>query len=861
MDWDKVQLDKQVQLHGHTHYSNTGGFRDSVIKPSDAMKYVASLGQKAIAFTEHEQMGGHIKYLDACEELKSKGELPPDFKVILGNEIYLVDEQEMKSQMENKERVHFYHFIMNALDEVGHRQLRELSTRAWMRMFSWRGVERKPTYYEDIEEIIGGNPGHVIVSTACLGGYVGKHILNEEYDKVESFIEWCQDVFGKDHFFLEMQPHKRHYDEEGNEIISEQRIVNEWIYERNLPTIITTDSHYLKEEHRALHKAFLTSDQDDDKASVREVDSFYETTYLQSSEEIHNHLDHYLPTEFIDECIDNAWWISQQVKGYNLKKTQIVAEIPLPPEEEWFVNEEMLDLFYDNADEFEAILDMWESDNPYDAYLISLCMKGASDVFLIENSIKYTLFKTFKRVNLECEEILGISKSGGYNMSAYFITMNKFVDIIWNEAEAILGNSRGSALGFIINYLLEIVQSNPLKQPVELPHWRFIERNKVEIPDVDIDIPSHKKEVVFNKVKEYMESIGGTLVRVGTYKTETTKSAIQTACRGMGINSDTALYLSGLIPVDRGSVRSLHDTVYGNEDKGLDPHKDFIREVNRYEGLLDVIFGVEGLISGRSSHAAGVIPHLDIVDCCALMKAPNGDITTQYDLGDVEACGGLKYDFLLTESTSIIQNTMELLVDYGHIKKYPTLKETYRHSIHPNNLDYNNPKYYEALNDGKLLNAFQFDTLTSIKALQTIKPKSLLELANTNSLMRLMSDGEQPTDRYVRLRDNPQEWEQEMIEYGLNEEERAILHKHLDKDCGTLSSQEGLMLLTQDPQVANFDVPKSNIARKAIAKKKAKVLEKAKTLFYECGEQIGSRKVFLDYIWNVQFSMQFGLIA
>lgn len=358
-----------------------------------------------------------------------------------------------------------------------------------------------------------------------------------------------------------------------------------------------------------------------------------------------------------------------------------------------------------------------------------------------------------------------------------------------------------------------------------------------------------------------MESIGGTLVRVGTYKTETTKSAIQTACRGMGINSDTALYLSGLIPVDRGSVRSLHDTVYGNEDKGLEPHKDFIREVNRYEGLLDVIFGVEGLISGRSSHAAGVIGSLDIVDCCALMKAPNGDITTQYDLGDVEACGGLKYDFLLTESTSIIQNTMELLVDYGHIKKYPTLKETYRHSIHPNNLDYDNPKYYEALNGGKLLNAFQFDTLTSIKALQTIKPKSLLELANTNSLMRLMSDGEQPTDRYVRLRDNPEQWEQEMIEYGLNEEERAILHRHLDKDCGTLSSQEGLMLLTQDPQVANFDVPKSNIARKAIAKKRANVLEKAKKLFYECGEQIGSRKVFLDYIWNVQFSMQFGLVA
>lgn len=106
-------------------------------------------------------------------------------------------------------------------------------------------------------------------------------------------------------------------------------------------------------------------------------------------------------------------------------------------------------------------------------------MKGATDEFLINPN---EWVETFERVNLECEEILGISEAGGYNMSAYFITMSKFIDIIWDEANAILGVSRGSALGFMINYLLGIVQANPLKQPAELPHWRFIERNKVELP-------------------------------------------------------------------------------------------------------------------------------------------------------------------------------------------------------------------------------------------------------------------------------------------------------------------------------------------------------------------------------------------
>ena len=850
------KLDKQVNMHSHLHYSNTGGFKDSTNKCDKVIKYVSTLGQKAVAFTEHEMMGGHLKCLKICEELKANGEIPQDFKVILGNEIYLVDEEEMKSQMANKERVHFYHFILLALDDIGHRQLRELSTRAWSRMFSWRGIERKPTYYEDIEEIIGENQGHVVASTACLGGLIGKSILNGDTETPLGFIEWCQDVFGKDNFFLEMQPHERAFDENGQEIISEQRIVNEWIIQQGLPTIITTDAHYLAKEHRKFHKAYLTSDNDEDKASVREVDSFYATTYHMDTEEIHSYLNHYIDESLINQCIDNAWDISQRVKGYNLTRKQAVTEFPLPPENEWFINDDILDMFYDNEKEFNNCITMWESDNLYNGYLISLCMKGASDTFLIPSKDEW--WDTFKRVNQECEELLGISEHAGYNMSAYSILIKEFIDMIWDGAESILAPSRGSALGYMINYLLGIVQVNPLKAPVDLPHWRFIHKSKPSLPDVDLDTPGYKKEAVFKVCKSLMEDIGGTLVRVGTFKTETTKSAIQTACRGMGVDSDTAMYLSSLIPVDRGAVRSLKDTVYGNEEHGIPPHKDFIREVNKYEGLLDVIFEIEGLISGRSSHAGGVVPHTDFLDCCGLMKAPNGDITTQYDLSDVESCGGIKYDFLSTSVTGMILTTLNLLVEYGHIEKGETLRDTYRKSIHPNNLDFDNPKYYDYLNDGKLLNAFQFDTLTSIKALHTIKPQNLLELANTNSLMRLMGDGEQPTERYVRLRNHPEQWEEEMISHGLNEQERAILHKHLDKDCGTLSSQEGLMLLSQDPQIAGFDIPSADTLRKGIAKKNAKALEKAKKMFYERGKELGTRKEMLDYVWNVQFAMQFG---
>lgn len=141
-----------------------------------------------------------------------------------------------------------------------------------------------------------------------------------------------------------------------------------------------------------------------------------------------------------------------------------------------------------------------------------------------------------------------------------------------------------------------------------------------------------------------MISHGGDVVRVGTFKTESSKSAMQTACRGLDIPSDIGLFLSSLIPVVRGNTRSLHDTYYGNEDEGLEPVTEFVNQVDKYEGLLETALGIEGLISGRSSHACGIIPSFDLLSSCATMKAPSGETITQYDLGDCEQAGLIKYD-------------------------------------------------------------------------------------------------------------------------------------------------------------------------------------------------------------------------
>jgi len=207
-------LQNFVHLHCHSQYSNLR-LLDSINKIKPMVEYVVSLGQNAIALTDHESLSGHVDFIKTVKQLKKDEKIPQDFKPILGNEIYLVDEDEMNIEVKNGVS-NFYHFILIAKDAKGHQQLRELSSRAWNRMFSYKGVDRVPTFYSDIEEVIGNDTGHLISSSACLGGYIPKNvskILSDDFPdtleykrNIHNFVNWCVDVFGKDDFYIELQP-------------------------------------------------------------------------------------------------------------------------------------------------------------------------------------------------------------------------------------------------------------------------------------------------------------------------------------------------------------------------------------------------------------------------------------------------------------------------------------------------------------------------------------------------------------------------------------------------------------------------------------------------------------------------------
>lgn len=294
-----------------TEYSNIR-LLDCINKIEDAIQYAFDLGLNGYAITDHESLSGHIKAIQFYKKQLAANPDWENFKLILGNEIYLCRSDLTIDSYEKGER--FPHFIILAKDAEGHRQMRELSSRAWEHSFNVF-MTRVPTYYSDIEEIVSRNPGHLIASTACYGGQLGICHENEQYEQGEAFIQWGKGLFGDD-FYLELQPAR--YDA--------QISYNKWLLEmgrkHNVKCSITTDSHYLKKEDRSIHAAFLNS-----KDGDRETSEFYAYTYLMSPDEVRSLVEDYMTPETIQSLFDTTNEINQKIQVYDLAKPQLVPKI------------------------------------------------------------------------------------------------------------------------------------------------------------------------------------------------------------------------------------------------------------------------------------------------------------------------------------------------------------------------------------------------------------------------------------------------------------------------------------------------------------------------------------------------------
>lgn len=313
--------------------------------------------------------------------------------------------------------------------------------------------------------------------------------------------------------------------------------------------------------------------------------------------------------------------------------------------------------------------------------------------------------------------------------------------------------------------------------------------------------------------------------------------------------------MSSLIPQERGFLWSIDDVVNGNESKDRKPVTAFIREVNQYPGLLNIIKSIDGLVNKCSSHASGVILYGDDpFDTAAFMRTPSGDLITCYDLHKAEAAGDTKYDFLVTEISDKIIKCFELLVADKVIPDL-SLRELYNKYIHPEVMDTTDKRIWDHLAAGDVLDVFQFSTGVGLAIAKKLKPQNPMEMTAANAMMRLMSEKgkESQQDRYVRIqRRGLTEFHDEMVRAGLDNNMITMMHKHCDQYWGCCAIQEQMMELLMD--VAGFSLGEANSARKIVGKKQMSKIPQLKEDVYNRFDRVQSA----NYFWENAIAPQLG---
>ena len=654
-------------VHAHTEYSNIR-LLDCINHPKELIDRAIELGLSGCSITDHEALCSHMIVNKYAKEIKEKY---PDFRIALGNEIYLTDTRDSGQK--------YYHFILLAKDELGYRALKELSSKAWYNVYVDRRMERVPTLKSELAEIVSKYKGHVVGTSACMGGELSTNLYGMAlaqvagdnqmarfyYDNACRLVEYCIETFGRENFYIECAPSTKN-----DQVITNRKLLGvAKAYGLNM--VVGTDAHYLKKEDRFVHKSYLNS-----KGGEREVDDFYEFTYVQTPTEVRANLfKAFEDNEVIDWIFNCSLKLKEQIDFYSLEKHQSIPEVDVKDyaKTHWFNQ--------DFSKKYPILASLFESDNKQERYWVNQCFEALNDkgIGLDERYLE--------RLNEEARVKRVIGEKLETCMFAYPNTLQHYIDLFW-KCGSTVGAGRGSACSGLNHYLLGVTQLDPIEW--DLPFWRYLNDERVELGDIDIDLAPSKLPKIFKEIREERGEFG--LVQVCTFGTEGTKSAILTACRGYrsedypdGIDVDDAQYISSLVPSERGFLWSLKDLIEGDPDKGRRPQQQFINVLNQYPGLLDIMRGIEGMVCRRGIHASGVIlfDQDKVFDEAAIMRAPNGNLTTQWDLHDQESAGSVKYDFLLTAVQDIIIKTIDLLQSYEEIDPKLSLREVYNKYLHP----------------------------------------------------------------------------------------------------------------------------------------------------------------------------------
>lgn len=332
-----------------------------------------------------------------------------------------------------------------------------------MRSYKTGRMRRVPTYYQDLIDVLTANPGHIIGSTACLGGFIDTKLLqwvnmgrpDGLYQQIIGWVKNMESLFGKGNFYLELQPAANDEQECANrELLALSEITG-------IPYIITTDTHYLKKEDAPIHKAFLNSQEGD-----REVDSFYATTYLMGTTEIESYFHNFSEIQ-LNTAYQNIRKIKEMCEDFSLLKPLNIPSLEWrePAQLHTFATVEKY------LKEIPLLQTFMNSDFAGDRRMFQLIIEK------LESDPRLQYRESYDEINDNLRIIWESSEVNNAHWSAYFLNLQKILDHCWDSG-TVVGPGRGSGVGFYLLYILDIIQINPLWESTKTYSWRLTDRFK-----------------------------------------------------------------------------------------------------------------------------------------------------------------------------------------------------------------------------------------------------------------------------------------------------------------------------------------------------------------------------------------------
>jgi DNA polymerase-3 subunit alpha len=768
----------------HLHLHTEYSLLDGAISIDNLIKKAVEYRMPAVAVTDHGNLFGALDfYLKATKA---------GIKPIIGCEMYVAPGSRFdKSSPTGKNEEASYHLVLLARNKTGYKNLVKLVTAGYLEGFYYRPRIDK--------QLLSEHHDGLIASTACLGGEVPALLLQGRYEDAKNAAMGYQNILGKENFYLELQE---------NGIPEQTKANGELIRlskDTGIPVIATNDCHYLNKGDHKSHDALLCIQTGKSVKDENRMTFSSETFYMRSPEEMKKAFAH------IPEAVANTVAIAERC---NLELELGKYHLPHFPVPEGYTRE---------------------------TYMAEIARKGLEERFKEIEAVRGTgnfepaVYK--KRLEFEIEMI------GKMGFAGYFLIVWDFIRYA-KEHNIPVGPGRGSAAGSLVAYCLRITDLDPL--PYNLLFERFLNPERISMPDIDVDFCMDRRDEVLKYVTEKYGQ--DHVTQIITYGTMMAKGVIRDVGRVLDIPYSEVDRVAKLVP------NTLNITL--EEAMKQEPRLKEITKDSRMAELMDIAVNLEGQVRHASKHAAGVvISEEPLTEYLPLYKTPKDEIITQFDMKGVEKIGLVKFDFLGLRTLTVIHKAVELI--NLRLAEAP-LAAAEQFAIERIPMD--DAKTYELLSRGETAGIFQLESSGMRDIVVKMKPQCFEDLIALVALYRPGPLGSGMVDDFIKRKKGATK-----ISY-----EVPRLEPILKDTYGVIVYQEQVMQIASD--LAGYSLGEADLLRRAMGKKLPEEMAKQKERFMRGAQEkkIPAAKAekifdlmekFAEYGFNKSHSAAYALIS